>query len=136
MKKYKLGFGSLGNGITVWNSLEEKHGDYVTVAHISHDRVVTFYGNDLPEHIKKEITNYAHKGQPDVSTSQLIPVFTKNMFVGDTITIHSQNRHRTGIINSISHYGTDDGWYIEMTCYDGSCYWKQGIDGGYVEKII
>ena len=30
-KEYELGFGSLGNGTTVWNRLEEEHGDYKTV---------------------------------------------------------------------------------------------------------
>src|SRR5699024_2154973 len=33
-KAYDLGYGHLGNGITVWNRLEEEHGDYKTVAHI------------------------------------------------------------------------------------------------------
>ena len=32
--RYDLGYGHLGNGLTVWNRLEEVHGDYKTVAHI------------------------------------------------------------------------------------------------------
>ena len=43
--RYKLGFGFMGNGMTVWNSLAYEHGDYKTVAHIAPDRTVTFYGN-------------------------------------------------------------------------------------------
>ena len=30
-KQYDLGFGYLGNGLTVWNRLEEASGDYKTV---------------------------------------------------------------------------------------------------------
>ena len=40
-KAYDLGYGHLGNGVTVWNRLEEEHGDYKTVAHIAPDRTVT-----------------------------------------------------------------------------------------------
>ena len=42
-KAYDLGYGHLGNGLTVWNRLEEEHGDYKTVAHIAPDRTVTIY---------------------------------------------------------------------------------------------
>ena len=33
--RYDLGYGHMGNGLTVWNRLEEEHGDYKTVAHIA-----------------------------------------------------------------------------------------------------
>ena len=39
-KAYDLGFGHLGNGLTVWNRMEEVDGDYRTVAHIAPDRTV------------------------------------------------------------------------------------------------
>lgn len=35
MRKFELGMGCLGNGVTCWNSAIEEHGDYQTVAHIS-----------------------------------------------------------------------------------------------------
>ena len=47
-KAYDLGYGHLGNGITVWNRLEEEHGDYKTVAHIAPDRTVTIYERKCP----------------------------------------------------------------------------------------
>ena len=47
-KAYDLGFGSMGNGTTVWNRLEEKDGDYRTVAHISDNGNVSFYDPDIP----------------------------------------------------------------------------------------
>jgi len=33
--EYDLGFGHLGNGITVWNRLQIENNDYKTIAHIS-----------------------------------------------------------------------------------------------------
>ena len=50
-KAYDLGFGSLGNGTTVWNRLEERDGDYRTVAHISDDGNVNFYDHDMPPEV-------------------------------------------------------------------------------------
>ena len=47
-KAYDLGYGHLGNGLTVWNRLEEEHGDYKTVAHIAPDRTVTIYDEKCP----------------------------------------------------------------------------------------
>ena len=59
-KKYDLGYGFLGNGISVWNRAEEKNGEYTTVAHIGTDRSVTFYDNDMPHEIKQQIENVAN----------------------------------------------------------------------------
>lgn len=59
-KAYDLGYGSLGNGITVWNRLEEKNGDYKTVAHIQQERSVKFYENHMPEEVKQQIIMAAH----------------------------------------------------------------------------
>lgn len=74
MKKYDLGYGHLGNGITVWNRKEEIYGDYKTVAHISHRREVKFY-EELPENLQQEILHYAKTGNPTVSATQNYPVF-------------------------------------------------------------
>lgn len=47
-----------------------------------------------------------------------------------------------GSVISAKFYGEDEGWYIELDKYNvspgwqtGYGYWKQGYDGGYVEKI-
>lgn len=58
-KKYELGYGYMGNGLTVWNRLEKEHGDYKTVAHIDNDRTVTFYEEDMPESVKDAIRKVA-----------------------------------------------------------------------------
>ena len=69
-QKYDLGYGYLGNGITVWNRLEEKDGDYVTVAHIGNDRSVKFYDEDLPENLRAEIEHTARTSNARISATQ------------------------------------------------------------------
>ena len=58
-KEYDLGFGCMGNGITVWNRLEEVDNDYKTVAHISADGKTIKYYEDLPEKEKQRIEKVA-----------------------------------------------------------------------------
>ena len=64
-KAYDLGYGHLGNGITVWNRLEEEHGDYKTVAHIAPDRTVTFYEEEMPQEVREEIQRIADTSEMD-----------------------------------------------------------------------
>ncbi|KPU45064.1 MAG: YodL domain-containing protein [Bacillota bacterium] len=75
-KQYKLGYGHMGNGLTVWNRLEEQNGDYVTVAHIGADRSVTFYDKDMPEAVKAGIEKVARTSEMSVSATQDTPVFS------------------------------------------------------------
>jgi len=58
-KQYDLGYGHLGNGLTVWNRLEEKNGDYTTLAHISPDRTVNYIDKELPDSIREKIKHAA-----------------------------------------------------------------------------
>lgn len=74
-KEYDLGFGHMGNGLTVWNRLEERDGDYVTVAHIGPDRSVTFYDDAMPESVRARIEHEARTSNPTVSATQDTPVF-------------------------------------------------------------
>lgn len=75
-KQYELGYGHMGNGLTVWNRLEEKDGDYVTVAHIGPDRKVTFYSKDMPNDVKAQIEETARTAEMSVSATQDAPVFS------------------------------------------------------------
>lgn len=85
--KYDLGFGHLGNGITVWNRLQEEHGDYKTVAHISPERTVTYYDKSLPEDVKQKIRDFAERENPTISATQNAPVFREpaGEIVQDTV---------------------------------------------------
>ena len=74
--KYDLGYGHLGNGLTVWNRLEEEHGDYKTIAHIAPDRTVKFYVDDLPEDVRTQIEEVAANSTMTISATQDAPVFS------------------------------------------------------------
>ena len=75
-KAYDLGYGHLGNGLTVWNRLEEEHGDYKTVAHIAPDRTVTIYDEEMPQAVRGEIQRIADTSEMTISATQDAPVFT------------------------------------------------------------
>ena len=57
-QEYDIGFGSLGNGTTVWNRLEEVNGDYKTIAHIEDNGDVKYY-EELPDDVKQRIERQA-----------------------------------------------------------------------------
>lgn len=65
-----LSFGSLGNGVTVWDKKRQKHGDSLIVAHISRERNVKFYTNDLSDEAKKAIHRFAKKSNVRMSVTQ------------------------------------------------------------------
>lgn len=73
---YDLGFGHLGNGVTVWNRLELRDGDYKTVAHIAPDRTVTYYEDSLPENVRAQIEEFAATSTMTISATQDAPVFS------------------------------------------------------------
>ena len=75
-KAYDLGYGHLGNGLTVWNRLEEEHGDYKTVAHIAPDRTVQIYDEEMPQAVREAIQRVADTSEMTVSATQDAPVFT------------------------------------------------------------
>ena len=74
-KAYDLGYGHLGNGLTVWNRLEEEHGDYKTVAHIAPDRTVQIYDEEMPQAVRDQIQHIADTSEMTVSATQDAPVF-------------------------------------------------------------
>lgn len=74
-KAYDLGYGHMGNGLTVWNRLEEEHGDYKTVAHIGPDRTVTIYDEEMPQAVRDEIKRIANTSEMTISATQDAPVF-------------------------------------------------------------
>jgi len=75
-KQYELNYAPMGNGLTVWNRLEEKDGDYVTVAHIAPDRAVTYYDLNMPEAVRAQIEDIARTSNATISATQDAPVFS------------------------------------------------------------
>lgn len=74
--RYDLGYGHLGNGLTVRNRLEEENGDYKTIAHIAPNRTVTFYDQELPETVREQIQKIAVTSDLRISATQDAPVFS------------------------------------------------------------
>lgn len=68
--KENLGFGHLGNGVTVWDRTREDNGDYLTVAHISYDRTVSYYVKDISKEDKAKIERFAKFDNMRVSATQ------------------------------------------------------------------
>jgi len=52
-KKYDIGSGYMGNGLTIWNRAEEEHGDYKIIAHISPQGKLSIRDKQLPSDLKK-----------------------------------------------------------------------------------
>ena len=75
ISRYDLGYGAMGNGLTVWNRKEEENGDYKTVAHIDADRSVTFYDDNLPDDIREQIESVSRSATMTVSETQDTPIF-------------------------------------------------------------
>lgn len=74
-KAADLGFGHLGNGITVWDRIRSKFNDYAIVAHISADRKISLRELPLSEEQLELITEAATKHDPQVSFNQTDKVF-------------------------------------------------------------
>lgn len=55
---YDVGYGYLGNGLTVYNRLEEVRHDYKTIAHISPEGEISVYA-DLPDYMTAELERVA-----------------------------------------------------------------------------
>jgi len=69
-RKFDLGAGHLGNGITVWNRAREVHGDYEKIAHIDSNRKVSWYIDNPPREVVDYVQAIVDGNNPSVSTSQ------------------------------------------------------------------
>ena len=58
-KKYDIGSGYKGNGLTIWNRAEEEFGDYKTIAHIGNNGELKIYDKQMPGDIKKMLQIWA-----------------------------------------------------------------------------
>ena len=69
-RKFDLGHGALGNGVTVWNRAKEVHGDYEKVAHIGADRKIKWYIKNPPKAVKDYVEKIAKGKNFAASSSQ------------------------------------------------------------------
>ena len=69
-RKFELGHGSFGNGITVFNTAREVFEDYEKVAHIDRDRKILYSIPVVPVEVVAYVENIAKNTNPSMSVSQ------------------------------------------------------------------
>ena len=146
--KYDLGYGHFGNGLTVWNRLQQENGDYKTIAHIESDRAVTFYDRNIPEEVRKRIYEVAGRSDMRMSDTQDAPVFSTspeelpdvahtNDSDAEIAKILPQNG--ADILRFYEHRFSDDRFYVDRE--NGKVTWlyfnPDSTSGGqFVENIV
>jgi hypothetical protein len=68
--KFDLNSGTMGNGVVVWNSAREIHGDYEKVAHIDQNREIKYCIENLPVEVIAYVEGIAKGPNFSVSASQ------------------------------------------------------------------
>jgi hypothetical protein len=58
-KKYDIGAGYMGNGLTIWNRAEEQYGDYRIIAHIDPHGKISIRDKEIPSNVMKTIEDWA-----------------------------------------------------------------------------
>jgi hypothetical protein len=58
-KKYDIGAGHMGNGLTIWNRAEEQYGDYKIIAHIDPNGKISIRDKGIPSNVMKMIDDWA-----------------------------------------------------------------------------
>ena len=81
-KEYRIWYGFLGDGITVWNQAVEKDGEYETIAHIGRDRSVSYYDSAMPEEIKRGIKNAAET-LDDPALAPVVKTKTEDVIIAE-----------------------------------------------------
>lgn len=109
--KYDLGYGKLGNGVTVYNRAKEEGGDYMRVAHIAADGKITYRDKKMPASVKAKIEKAAKK--IDLKTqrgsSQMESKLNERTFQGKEIAIYDGEDGLTYIEKRGSgYYGYND----------------------------
>lgn len=101
--KYNIGYGLMGNGITVWNSakIDKETNDYETIAHIDiHNRIAVKFYTDLPVSVKNEINTYASKQKIELDKDELMGTsilsFLGSEKQGDGYTILLEYKYENG----------------------------------------
>jgi hypothetical protein len=58
-KKYDVGAGFMGNGLTIWNRAEEENNDYRIIAHIDPYGKISIRDKEIPSDVMKMIKDWA-----------------------------------------------------------------------------
>ena len=103
--KRDINFAHLGNGISVYDRLHEKNGDYESVAHIDRYRVIEYRAN-VTEEDRKKVEIYAATKDPRISTAQDQKVFATRPGIAARIKKLHAGSNRYGICE-VCHKNVD-----------------------------
>lgn len=109
--EFDIGFGSLGNGITVWNRNSIVDNDYETIAHISElNRDIKYY-RELPKDVIEKIEDMAKKNYPEIYSQKEIANPQENIYSPYEINL-SFHTKEDGTIEVLNIYENDS--YIDI----------------------
>lgn len=87
-RKFDLGSGHMGNGISVWNRAKEVHGDYEKIAHIDTNRKIKYYIKNPPKEVKDYVEKIAKGKNPNISATQSQKVFKEDTDINEASQIN------------------------------------------------
>lgn len=123
---YDLGYGHMGNGVTVWNRLELRDGDYKTIAHISPDRTVTYYEDGLPENVRARIEEIAATSTMSISATQDAPVFSTPPLVREPAALSTEASEPAHLPHELPYIFCE--WSESIVFQDKTAYSLQEFD--------
>ncbi len=116
-KEFAFGYGSLGNGTTVWNYLDTFQNDYKTIGHISDSGVVSWIDDEVPLEGKREIERSAKRNvERNVVPNEQEPKIEEDSQLKDSNYIESYINFKAenptdvvGVVssNNVLFYGDD-----------------------------
>ena len=123
---YDLGYGHMGNGVTVWNRLELRDGDYKTIAHISPDRTVTYYEDGLPKGVRARIEEIAAASTMSISATQDAPVFSTPPLVREPAALSTEANEPAYLPHELPYIFCE--WSESIVFQDKTAYSLQEFD--------
>ena len=123
---YDLGYGHMGNGVTVWNRLELRDGDYKTIAHISPDRTVTYYEDGLPESVRARIEEIAATSTMSISATQDASVFSTSPLVREPAALSTEASEPAYLPHELPYIFCE--WSESIVFQDKTAYSLQEFD--------
>ena len=123
---YDLGYGHMGNGVTVWNRLELRDGDYKTIAHIAPDRTVTYYEDGLLEGMRARIEEIAATSTMSISATQDAPVFSTPPLVREPAALSTEASEPAYLPHELPYIFCE--WSESIVFQDKTAYSLQEFD--------
>lgn len=114
-KTFDLGFGRLGNGITVYNRMVKQRGDYQIVAHIDDNNplepTIKYYKTIIKE-MKKEIEDFANKIAQEKMAIAVIDLAISKLFIYDVPKHFDSEQIENFLLEQNIHHLSNCSWGV------------------------